>query len=66
MQTQRRFSVQGILQGTNPVLSIMVAALLIILGILVILYPPVLQWMVGIGLILAGTGMIAAVVTLPR
>ncbi len=60
-QTPREFSVQGILQGANPAVSIMVAALLIILGILVILYPPILQWVVGIGLILAGVGGVAVV-----
>lgn len=63
MRSQRSFSVDDIMQGTNPVLSIMVAALLVILGILVIVYPEVLQWVVGVGLILAGVGLVASIFT---
>lgn len=63
MRSQRSFSVDDIMQGTNPVLSIMVAALLVILGVLVIVYPEVLQWVAGVGLILAGVGLVASIFT---
>jgi len=42
------------------------AALLVILGILIILYPSLLRWIVGIGLLLAGVGVFATVVTPAR
>lgn len=63
MRSQRSFSIEDITQGANPVISIMLAALLVILGLLVILYPTVLQWVVGVGLILAGVGLVASIFT---
>lgn len=54
------------LQGANPVTVIMGAALLIILGILIIIFPPLLHWVVGIGLIVAGVGAFTMVVTPSR
>lgn len=44
----------------GPVGAVVMAILLMILGIVVIMHPVVLVWLVGIGLILAG----AAVLTL--
>lgn len=44
------------LQGVSPVTAFMAAALLIIIGILIIIFPPLLHWVVGIGLIVAGVG----------
>jgi len=52
-----------VVQEMHPTVVIMGAALLIILGILIILYPPLLRWVVGIGLLLAGVGAFATVVT---
>ena len=40
-----------------------VAVLLIILGILVVVYPGLLVWLVGIGLVLAGVALLAATLT---
>jgi uncharacterized membrane protein HdeD (DUF308 family) len=48
-------------QGINPVLATVGATLSIILGILVIVYPSLLQWLVGIGLVLAGVALLASV-----
>jgi hypothetical protein len=63
MRSQRSFSIEDILQGANPVLTIVLAAVLAILGILVILYPEVLRWLVGVVLILAAVGLVASTVT---
>ena len=49
-------------QDMHPAVVIMGAALLAILGILIILNPPLLRWVVGIGLILSGVGVFATVV----
>jgi hypothetical protein len=46
---------------SNPVLSSVGAGLLIILGILMIIYPLLVAWGVGIGLILAGIAVLATV-----
>jgi multisubunit Na+/H+ antiporter MnhC subunit len=46
---------------SNPVLSSVGAGLLIILGILMILYPGLVAWVAGIGLILAGIAVLATV-----
>jgi hypothetical protein len=46
---------------SNPVLSSVGAGLLIILGILMILYPRLVAWVAGIGLILAGIAVLATV-----
>jgi hypothetical protein len=45
----------------NPVLSSVGAGLLIILGLLMIIYPLLVAWGVGIGLILAGIAVLATV-----
>jgi hypothetical protein len=44
-----------------PVVSTVAAVLLVILGILIIIYPELIAWMVGIGLILAGIALLAYV-----
>ncbi len=46
-------------RGVSPVLPPVAAALLIIIGIVIIVYPPVLVWIVGIGFILAGVAALA-------
>lgn len=46
-------------RGVSPVLPPVVGALLIILGILIIVYPQVLVWVVGIAFILAGVAALA-------
>lgn len=63
MQTRptRDFGLSDLVHGTRPVVSTVFAALLIILGILVVVYPAVLAWVVGIGLVLAGIAMLAAI-----
>jgi hypothetical protein len=43
----------------SPVLPPVVAALLVIIGIVIIVYPPVLVWIVGIAFILAGIAALA-------
>jgi len=47
----------------GPVLTSVLAALLLILGALVIAFPALLGWVVGIGLLLAGVALIAVVLT---
>jgi hypothetical protein len=42
-----------------PVISTVAAVLLVILGILIIIYPDLIGWIVGIGLILAGIAVLA-------
>jgi uncharacterized membrane protein HdeD (DUF308 family) len=52
-----------IVQGVSPIVVVVVAALAIILGILVIIYPALLPWLVGIGLVLVGVALLASVFT---
>ncbi|HBP89431.1 MAG: hypothetical protein KC592_13535 [Nitrospira sp.] len=52
-------------QGLGPVVSIVLAALLIIIGWLVIVYPALLGWIIGLVLILVGVAILAGVFT-PR
>ncbi len=52
-----------IVQGVSPIVVVVVAALSIILGILVIIYPALLPWLVGIGLVLVGVALLASVFT---
>jgi hypothetical protein len=42
-----------------PVVSTVAATLLVILGILIIIYPELIGWIVGIGLILTGIAVLA-------
>lgn len=53
----------GIAHRIGPVLAAVTAALFIILGILIINYPELLSWVVGIALVLAGVGLLAATIT---
>jgi uncharacterized membrane protein HdeD (DUF308 family) len=53
-------------RGLSPVTAIVLGELLIILGVLTILYPALLYWMVGIGLILGGVALVAIVLAPPR
>lgn len=53
----------AIIERAGPVLAIVAAALLVILGIIIIIYPAILAWVVGIGLILAGVAVLASVLT---
>ncbi len=55
-----------VLQRASPVVSAVVAALLFILGILIITYPVLLTWVVGIGLILAGIALLTFAFTSGR
>jgi hypothetical protein len=45
----------------SPVVATVAAALLIIIGILVIIYPALLAWIAGIGLVLAGIAILVSV-----
>lgn len=49
--------------GGNPVVSAVIAALMIIIGILVIIYPLLLTWVVGVGLVLGAVALLAATIT---
>jgi hypothetical protein len=49
------------LARASPLLATVAAALLIIVGVLVIVYPWLLAWIAGIGLVLAGIATFAAV-----
>lgn len=50
-----------IARATGPVVATVAAVLLIILGILVIVYPELIAWIAGIGLVLAGVAVLASV-----
>ena len=50
-------------RATGPVVAAGAAVLLIILGIVVIVYPGLVAWIAGIGLVLAGVAVVAAVLT---
>jgi hypothetical protein len=52
--------------GLGPVTATVAAALLIILGVLVVVYPSLLGWLVGIGLVLAGVALLATALLAPR
>ena len=52
--------------GLGPVTATVAAALLIILGVLVVVYPSLLGWLVGIGLVLAGVALLATALLTPR
>ena len=54
------------LRGTSPVVSAVGAALLIILGILIIIHPVLLTWIAGIGLVLAGVALLTFALTSGR
>ncbi len=45
----------------SPVVATVGAVLLIIVGILIVVYPGLLVWIVGIGLVLMGVGVLVAV-----
>ena len=53
----------GIIERLGPVTAGMLAALAIIVGILVIIYPQLLAWAVGIALILLGVAVFVAILT---
>ncbi len=46
-------------RGINPLLLPVLAALLVIMGVIIIVYPPVLVWIVGIAFVLAGVAALA-------
>jgi hypothetical protein len=46
-------------RGVSPLLLPVVAALLVIVGIAIILFPPLLVWIVGVAFILAGVAALA-------
>ena len=50
-----------ITQRLGPVSSLVLAVLLVILGFLVISVPQIIPWLLGIGLILAGTALIVGI-----
>ena len=50
-----------IVHSTGPVVATMAAVSLIILGILIIVYPGLVAWIAGIGLVLAGVAVLASV-----
>jgi hypothetical protein len=44
----------------SPVVATVAAVLLLIIGVLVIVYPGLLAWIAGIGLVLAGIAILAS------
>lgn len=51
---------------TNPVGIAVMAVFLTILGVLVIVFPQLLVWSLGIGIILLGVALLATVLIQPR
>ena len=47
------------LARASPVIATVAAGLLIIVGILVVIYPGLVAWIAGIGLVLAGIAILA-------
>ena len=66
MLGQRGWSARPPPAELQALLDAVGATLSIILGILVIVYPSLLQWLVGIGLVLAGVALLASVFAAPR
>lgn len=52
------------IERMGVVLAVVLAALLIILGILIMIFPVILAWVVGIGLILAAVALLSSLATL--
>jgi uncharacterized membrane protein HdeD (DUF308 family) len=52
---------QDLMYRLGPVGSIVLAVLMVILGVLVIIQPLLLPWLVGIALILGGTAFIVGI-----
>ena len=48
-------------RGAGPVVATVAAVLMIIVGILVILYPALIAWLAGIGLVLGGVAVLASI-----
>ena len=53
--------INEMVRGSDPTLATVVAVLLVIVGLLVILYPMLIGWVVGIALILAGVALLASI-----
>ncbi len=51
----------GLIARFGPILTAMAAALCLILGIIIIIKPQVLAWLVGIGLMLAAVALVAQI-----
>jgi uncharacterized membrane protein HdeD (DUF308 family) len=49
-----------LVRGTSPVVATVAAVLLIIVGLLVIVYPGLLAWLAGIGLVLGGVATLVS------
>lgn len=50
------------LTRASPVVATVAAVLLVIIGILIIIYPGLVAWIAGIGLVLVGIALLASVV----
>lgn len=55
--------IPDITQGLSPVLAAVLAVLFVILGIIIIFYPGLVAWIIGIGFILLGVALLAATFT---
>jgi hypothetical protein len=53
----------GLAERLGPVGATVAGVLLLILGILVVVYPGLLGWLVGLGLVLSGVALLAATLT---
>jgi hypothetical protein len=53
------------IERLGPVLTVVAAALCIILGVLIIVYPVLLAWAGGISLVLVAVALLASVFTHP-
>ena len=56
----RLADVQGMVHANNPIIAAVVSVFLIILGVLVIVFPGLVSWIAGIGLVLAGVAVLAS------
>ena len=62
MRSQPQTTLSGWVQRLGPVATAVGSALLVILGILVMAYPELLGWLVGIVLVLSGVALLASLV----
>lgn len=53
--------INAIIRGSDPTIATVAAVLLAIVGLLVIIYPMLIAWVVGIALILAAVAMLASI-----
>jgi hypothetical protein len=61
MVSQMQEKVNEVVRTSDPIMATVVAVLLAIAGVLVIIYPMLIGWIVGLLLIVAGVALLASI-----